>query len=175
MTKSLILLTLYSLLPFHDFHVSHTSLHYNKTQESIEITVRVAIDDLEKTLETKSSSKLKLGSPKENKSSNQYIKDYFNYHLQISLNEKKVGYNCIGKEIAKDLHDIYLYFEITDFQSNGEIESIAIKNTLFLERSHKQTNIVLIEFEGINYNLIFNKDHTKQKKILKKNDTVTRF
>ena len=38
MTKSLILLILYSLLPFHDFHVSHTTLHYNKAQESIEIT-----------------------------------------------------------------------------------------------------------------------------------------
>ena len=103
MTKSLILLILYSLLPFHDFHVSHTTLHYNTAQESIEITVRVAIDDLEKTLETKSSGKLKLGSPKENKSSDQYIKNYFDHHLQISINEKMAAYNWIGKEIAKDL------------------------------------------------------------------------
>lgn len=163
MTKSLILLILYSLLPFHDFHVSHTTLHYNKAQESIEITVRVAIDDLEKTLETKSSGKLKLGSPKENKSSDQYIKNYFDHHLQISINEKMASYHWIGKEIAKDLHDIYLYFEIPDCNPSGKIESITVENTLFLERSHKQTNIVLVEFGDLNFNLTFNKDYNKER------------
>ena len=72
------------------------------------------------------------------------------------------AYNWIGKEIAKDLHDVYLYFEITDCNSNGNIESIAIENTLFLESSHKQTNIVLIEFGDINYNLNFNKDYFRE-------------
>ena len=69
--------------------------------------------------------------------------------------------NWIGKEMAKDLHDIYLYFEIPNCNSNGNIESIAIENTLFLERSHKQTNIVLVEFEDLNYNITFTKDYTK--------------
>jgi hypothetical protein len=129
----------------------------------MEITVRVAIDDLEKTLETKSSGKFKLGSPKENKSSDQYIKNYFDHHLQISINEKMAAYNWIGKEIAKDLHDIYLYFEIPDCNPSGNIESVTIENTLFLERSHKQTNIVLVEFEDLNYNLTFNKDYNKER------------
>lgn len=163
MTKSLILLILYTILPFHDFHVSHTTLHYNTAQESIEITVRVAIDDLEKTLETKSSGKLKLGSPKENKSSDQYIKNYFDHHLQISINEKMTAYNWVGKEIAKNLHDIYLYFEIPECNPSGKIESITIENTLFLESSHKQTNIVLVEFGDLNFNLTFTKDYTKER------------
>ena len=163
MTKSLILLILYTILPFHDFHVSHTTLHYNTAQESMEITVRVAIDDLEKTLETKSSGKLKLGSPKENKSSDQYIKNYFDHQVQISINEKMAAYTWIGKEIAKDLHDIYLYFEIPDCNPSGNIESVTIENTLFLERSHKQTNIVLVEFGDLNFNLTFNKDYNKER------------
>ena len=162
MAKSLIFLILYTILPFHDFHVSHTTLHYNKAQESIEITVRVAIDDLEKTLDTKSSGKLKLGTPKENKSSDQYIKNYFDHHLKISINEKIASYHWIGKEIAKDLHDIYLYFEIPDCNSNANIESITIENTLFLERSHKQINIVLVEFGVLTYNLNFTKDKNRE-------------
>ena len=162
MAKSLIFLILYTILPFHDFHVSHTTLHYNKAQGSIEITVRVAIDDLEKTLETKSSGKLKLGSPKEKKSSDQYIKNYFDHHLKISNNEKIASYNWIGKEIAKDLHDIYLYFEIPDFNSNENIKSITIENTLFLEESHKQINIVLVEFGVLTYNLNFTKDKNRE-------------
>ena len=154
------------MLFLHDFHVSHTTLYYNKSEESIEICVRVAVDDLEKTLQTNSSGKLNLGSQKENKSSEKYIKNYFNSHLQISLNEKKVTYNWIGKEIAKDLHDIYLFFEISDFHSDGNIESIGIENTLFLERSDKQNNIVLIEFGVQNYNINFTKDYTKESIIL---------
>lgn len=166
MTKPLILLLINTMLFLHDFHVSHTTLHYNKSEESIEITVRVAIDDLEKTLQTKTSGKLNLGSQKENKLSEKYIKNYFNSHLQISLNEKKVTYKWIGKEIAKNLHDIYLFFEISDCHSDGKIESIKIENTLFLERSDKQSNIVLIEFGVQNYNINFTKDYIKESIIL---------
>ena len=166
MIKPLILLLINTMLFLHDFHVSHTTLHYNKSEESIEITVRVAIDDLEKTLQTKTSGKLNLGSQKENKLSEKYIKNYFNSHLQISLNETEVTYEWIGKEIAKDLHDIYLFFEIADCHSDGKIESIKIENTLFLERSDKQSNIVLIEFGVQNYNINFTKDYIKESIIL---------
>ena len=166
MIKPLILLLINTMLFLHDFHVSHTTLHYNKSEESIEITVRVAIDDLEKTLQTKTSGKLNLGSQKENKLSEKYIKNYFNSHLQISLNKKKVTYKWIGKEIAKDLHDIYLFFEISDCHSDGKLESISIENTLFLERSEKQSNIVLIEFGVQSYNINFTKDYIKELIIL---------
>ncbi len=166
MIKPFILLLVNTMLFLHDFHVSHTTLYYNKNEESIEISIRVAIDDLEKTLQTNSSGKLNLGNQKENKSSEKYIKNYFKSHLQISLNEKKVTYKWIGKEIAKDLHDIYLFFEISDCHSDGNIESIGIENTLFLERYEKQSNIVLIEFGVQSYNINFTKDYIKESIIL---------
>ena len=161
MTKSLFFILLSIVLPFHDFHVSHTTLHYNTRQKSIEITVRVAIEDLEKTLEIKSLEPLKLGSSKESKTSNQLIYNYFKNHLKISINEKTSDYKWIGKEIAKDLHDIYLFFEISDVQY-ADAKSIFVENTIFLESIHKQTNIVLIQFRDLNYNLTFTKDDTKK-------------
>ena len=151
MTKSFFFILLSIVLPFHDFHVSHTTLHYNTKQKSIEITVRVAIEDLEKTLEIKSLEPLKLGSSKENKTSNRLIYNYFKNHLKISINEK----------IAKDLHDIYLFFEISVGQY-ADAKSIVVENTIFLESIPKQTNIVLIQFGDLNYNLTFTKDDTKK-------------
>ena len=147
------------VLPFHDFHVSHTTLHYNTDEESIEITVRVAIEDLEKALEIKSP--FKLGSSAESKASNMLIYNYFKNHLKISMNEKTSDYKWVGKEIAKDLHDIYLFFEISDCQY-AQAKSISIENTIFLESVYKQTNIVLIEFGDLNCNFTFTIDDTKK-------------
>ena len=44
--------------PFHDFHVTHTTFHYNNESKSMEITIKVAIEDLEKSIENKSTKKL---------------------------------------------------------------------------------------------------------------------
>ena len=161
MTKSLFFTLLSFVISFHDFHVSHTTLYYNAVQDSIEITVRVAIEDLEKTLEIKSPKPLKLGSSKENKNSDLLIYNYFKNHLKISINEKTSDFKWVGKEIAKDLHDIYLFFEISDGQY-VDAKSIGLENTIFLEGVNKQINIVLIEFGDLNYNLTFTKDDTKK-------------
>ena len=56
------------LIPSHDFHISHTSLHYNSDLESIEITMKVSIEDLERSLESDNSEKLRIGTIKEKKS-----------------------------------------------------------------------------------------------------------
>ena len=36
--------------PFHDFHVTHATFHYNDQSKSMEITIKVAIEDLEKSI-----------------------------------------------------------------------------------------------------------------------------
>ena len=38
------------IAPFHDFHVTHTTFHYNDQSKSMEITIKVAIEDLEKSI-----------------------------------------------------------------------------------------------------------------------------
>jgi hypothetical protein len=53
--------------------VSHTTLYYNESTSSIEITSRIAIEDLEETLESINSTKLYIGDTKENKSTDHFI------------------------------------------------------------------------------------------------------
>ena len=77
------------------------------------------------------------------------------------MNEKTSENKRVRKEIAKDIHHIYLFFEISDGQY-AEAKSISVENTIFLESVYKQTNIVLIEFGDLNYNLTFTKDDTKK-------------
>ena len=162
MIKYLVILSLCLLQWFHDFHVSHTTFHYNETTNSIEITSKVSIEDLEKSLESINSTKLNLGNKNENKSANFFIKNYFSNHLKITINGDELSYKWVGKEISNDLHDIYLFFEILNFKSATDIESIKIENSILLERSKKQSNIVLIELGDKKFNLNFTKD-LKQK------------
>ena len=73
-----ILYLVFSLLfPSHDFQITHTSLHYNSDLESIEITMKVSIEDLERSLEINNSEKLKIGTIKEKKSAHKVITNYF--------------------------------------------------------------------------------------------------
>ena len=165
MFKSLIYITIPLILSFHDFHVTNTTLHYNSNLENIEITIKVAIEDLELSLEDKD---LRIGTLKENKSSEEIIKTYFKNRLNIYANNNIIDYKWVGKEISDNLHDIYLYFEILNFKKYGELKSLTIENTIFIETTPNQTNIVLIEFEDNDYNLTFTKDLNRQRVLIAK-------
>ena len=163
MTNPLLYLVFSLLLSLHDFHITHTSLLYNSDLESIEITMKVVIEDLEKSLEGNNSEKLRIGTNNENKSVNKIITNYFNNHLKIFTNDTLSQFRWVGKEIDNNLHDIYLYFEIPNCNQNGEIQFLRIENTIFLEIELQQTNIVLIEFKDNKFNLTFTKDQDNQK------------
>ena len=101
---------------FHDFHVTHTTFHYNDESKSMEITIKVAIEDLEKSIENKSTKKLDdLSNNQENINSEKLILEYFRNNLTFSLIENTKEFKWVGKETSNNLHDIYLYFEIPNF------------------------------------------------------------
>ena len=160
MFKSLIYVILPLILSYHDFHVTHTTLHYNSDLDNMEITIKFAIQDLEISLD---NTELRIGTLNEKKSSEEIIKNYFKNHLNIYMDNKIINYEWVGKEISDNLHDIYIYFEISNFNQNYKLKSLILENTIFIETIHNQSNIVLIEFEDNDYNLTFTKDLTRQK------------
>ena len=64
--------------------------------------------------------------------------------------------------MKKHYHDMYIYFEIKNFNKNKKLKSLTIENTIFIETTNNQTNIVLIELNNNDYNLTFTKDLNKQ-------------
>ena len=160
MFKYLIYIALPIIFSFHDFHVTHTTLYYNSDLENIEITIKVAIEDLELSLDNK---ELRIGTLNEKKYSEEIIKNYFKNHLNIYGNNKIIDYKWVGKEISANLHEMYIYFEISNFNKYKELKSLILENTIFIETTHNQSNIVLIEFEDNDYNLTFTRDLNRQK------------
>lgn len=147
---------------FHDFHVSHTTVHYNSSKESIEITIKVPVEDLAIALEDQGAQQLRIGANNENEIAEQLIKGYFRKHLKVLPNNQPVEYEWVGKELSNDLHDLYIYFEVVNCNKNGKIESLVVENTIFTEILSDQTNIVLVEFGESNHNLTFTKDKNRR-------------
>ena len=81
----------------------------------------------------------------------------------LFINNNKTDYEWVGKEIDKNLHDLYLYFEIENLSIDSNIESIIIENTVFLENQENQINLARIEFEKKDYNITFTKDLRKKR------------
>tara|TARA_B110000977_G_C10910771_1_gene429158 strand:- start:252 stop:728 length:477 start_codon:yes stop_codon:yes gene_type:complete len=147
---------------FHDFHVTHTTIHYNASNEKIEITIKLAIEDLERALEDQGIKDLRIGSDIENERLDQLIKDYFSQRLKIYPNNRPTLYEWVGKELSTDLHNLYLYFEIVNCNQKGEIKSVFVENTIFTDLLRDQANIVLIEFGENKHNLTFSKMQKSQ-------------
>jgi len=165
MFKNILLALLTLFITLHDYHISHTTLYYNSNLNSIEITIKVSIEDLEKSLE-KTTEKLRIGTEKELKFADEIITNYFRNNFKLFLDEKDKNYELIGKEIDTNLEDIYLYFELKNCNHPNTLKSIEVINTIFLDLEESQTNIVLIDFNENKSNFTFSKDNVNQRILL---------
>lgn len=162
MFKTLLLLIFSIFLSLHEFHISHTSMYYNENSDSLEITIKVPIEDLEKSLEIKDQKRLGIGTNKELESINKKINNYIKKNLKLYFNEKNIEYQWVGKEIDDNLEEIYLYFEVQDCKKTDITNKIKIYNTVFFNINDNQVNIVLIEYKNKKINLNFTKDSEVQ-------------
>lgn len=162
MQHSLIVILWSLFISFHDFHVTHTNIFYNADKESLEITVNVAIADLERALEDQTAKKISIGTNVETESVDELIESYFRQRLTIAPNNRLTQYQWVGKEVSKDLHNIYIYFEVLNCNQNGEIESLLLENSIFTDIQPEQANIVLFDFRNESRNLTFTRLQKRQ-------------
>ena len=161
MQHSLIVIIWSLFVLFHDFHVTHTTIYYNADKESIEITVNVAIEDLERALEDQTAKKISIGTNAETESEDELIQAYFRQRLTLVPNNRLTHYQWVGKEVSQDLHNLYIYFEVLDCNQNGKIESLLIENSIFTDILPDQSNIVLVELGDKSHNLTFSRAHKR--------------
>ena len=162
MQHSLIVIIWSLFVSFHDFHVTHTTIYYNADKEAIEITVNVAIEDLERALEDQTAKKINIGTNTESESVDQLIDVYFRQRLTLAPNNHLAHYQWVGKEVSQDLHNLYIYFEILECNQNGTIESLLVENSIFTDILPDQSNIVLLEFGDKSHNLTFSRALKRQ-------------
>ncbi len=138
----------------HKYYMSICHVDYDKNKKTIQITLRVFIDDLQTEFNsTIKSEPIELATDREPKNIdsiyNYYLKEALN--IEINNNEKKIEY--IGKKYDHDMAIFYL--EILDVQ---EIKSIKIQNNILCSLFSEQENIIKTDINDIKKSHIITKN-----------------
>ena len=121
----------------HKFYVSVTQIEYVKEKESVEIVMRIFIEDLEKLLRERYDKNITLNASKSEKQIDSYIENYVAKKVLIKVNNNPLDFKFLGKEYEDDI--VFCYLEIEDV---SEITNFEISNTLFFEVFKEQQNII---------------------------------
>ncbi len=135
-------------LLFHPFHVSVCTMHYAEQDQSIQITLKLFADDLEETLNNKTTTQsqqtyIDVLNPKDKAAITAIISTYIGQHLRVSVNGKPVETAFLGYEMED--FAMWCYLEITGI---AQIDQMEVENTILTESFDDQTNIVQVDYKG---------------------------
>ena len=133
---------LFLFLLLHPYHVSVTEVRFDEEVQSVQITERIFIDDLEEALR-KANNDGKFVLMDDSLISHQYLKTYFEQNFVTTVNGKTISYDYLGAEVEDDV--IWCYIEITGVES---LQSIKLTNSIMTEVFDDQKNLVHFKIGG---------------------------
>jgi hypothetical protein len=126
----------------HPFHVSVFSVEYENTYQSIRITGRIFLDDLELALRKENKNE-ELDITKDSIIVHQINERYFLKNLEVTVNGELQTPNYVGGEVEGNV--IWVYLEIENIH---QLASIKIENTVLTEVYGDQQNILHFKING---------------------------
>ncbi|WP_368074175.1 DUF6702 family protein [Polaribacter sp. L3A8] len=137
--KTILLLFIIPLLSFsaHKYYLSLTQIEYRSELHTVQITINVFIDDIEKALNSDYNIDLQLDTKNELKDNDVYFKKYLNKKLHLKIDEVSRSFNYIGKEYDGDL--VYFYLEIEDV---AQLNTIEVSNKILTTHFPQQQNLI---------------------------------
>ena len=141
----------------HKYYISLTNIEYKKENNSLQITVKLFIDDLQETINNTYNTNHELTLQNERSVVDSLIVKYSTDHFKIELNETTTKYLYLGKEYDSDA--VYLYFEIENIQN---FYTIGIQNNMLIEFFPEQKNIVKLNINKKKKSFILTSENDKE-------------
>lgn len=129
----------------HDIHMSRCDIDYNKEASSLEISIRIFLDDLELDLRSQGHDSLKICTQYEREDAEELVFDYIKQHLVIEVDDQTRSLEWVGKEISDDLSAVWCYLQVHDVQPQKHLD---ITNEVLLSTYDDQQNVVKVIVEG---------------------------
>ncbi|MEZ4797352.1 MAG: DUF6702 family protein [Flavobacteriaceae bacterium] len=151
-----IVLPLYSYTAMHKFYVSVTQIDYVKEKESVQVTMRIFVDDFENILRKRYDQNITLQLSEDEPYIDKYIGKYLDDKIDIKINKQSVSFDFLGKEYDHDI--MYCYLEINNIKAINHFE---ITNNLFFEMFEEQQNIVKTQINSKNKSFLLTSQNNK--------------
>lgn len=141
----------------HDYHASITDAKYNPRTQSLEVAVKVFMDDLEEALSHRNKTRVTYNqSPKVQ----QYVHEYIIASLSFETEKgKPLRSTFVGAEQEADV--VWIYFEVP--VKAEALSHLYVRNVVLQELFNDQMNIVNLDFKGkVNSTLFQKNDGTRK-------------
>lgn len=140
----------------HEFHISKAEILYNTSEQALQITMHIYIDDLEDALKNQGVEKIHLCTELEDEQAEVYLEKYLRQQFKLQVNGQTVEYNFLGKEPSEDLQAVWCYMEVENIQ---HVEELFVSNGVLQELFDDQKNIVQVNMDKQNKGyFLFTKD-----------------
>ena len=123
----------------HPFYVGVTEIQHNPSERTLEISIKLFIDDFEKGLSDQYKTPVDLTHPKDSVLTNARLFQYIQSNLQISVNGKAVELEYVGYE--KEREAAWCYVQVSGVSN---IKQLSIVNTLLYNVLDQQIHIMHI-------------------------------
>ena len=150
---ALILVLLNGFSFVHKYYVSITQIDFAEEQESVQITSRIFIDDLEDVFRERFNKEIVLDVDQESEMLEFYIESYIKEKVSVKINGEDVILNYLGKEYENDI--LFCYLEI---ENSNEIKAIEITNTILFDKFDDQKNIIRFKINNKNKSFVLTQD-----------------
>ncbi len=120
----------------HPFFVSVIEINHNAKEATVEISVRVFTEDMEKTLQKYTSTKIDMANPADNAFLEKQLGNYLSQKLQLKIDGKPVTLNYVGHEIQKE--SVWCYLEVPKIPDMKKLE---VNCTFLYDFEKSQSNI----------------------------------
>lgn len=127
----------------HPYYISMTEIEHDKTNNSVEISVRIFTDDFEKTIHQTYKGKVDLLNKNEKANSEKLIQQYISKHLSIKADGKVLNLKFDGFESEEG--SIWSYFEYDNITS---IKTIEVSNNILYDYKQEQVNFIHVKATG---------------------------
>ena len=140
----------------HKYYVSITQIEFVKEQQSVQIISRIFIDDFESVLRKRYDKSITLDRGDDETQIDDYIKKYLLTKIEISINNKEVIPNFIGKKYDNGI--MHCYLEIENVKS---ISTFQIKNKVLFDMFEDQKNVIRTNINNKNKTVVLTAQNGK--------------
>lgn len=142
MGYKILLMVFFSTSLFHPIHVTICEMEYDVERNSLEVTQRVFLDDLEKEIRIdRNDPKLDIYKSESGVAGSNIFKQYLKKHIRISVNGKKEEFIYLGHEFEGNVG--YFYFEVEKIK---KLKSVKVFNDILTNTYKDQVNLVHVEY-----------------------------